>query len=477
MSNQNNYPETVEVTLPSILFSVVKNRKSIWISILVFAILLGGVRLALGLVSMNNEESFEQAQADYTVAMNLYTSSKETMETQMAELQSEIDRQRTLKESAELLRIDPYHTYTGHLTYYIDTGYEVSPELSFQTPDYTESLIKAYSDIVLKENLNAILSECLERDIYSLNPVTVGDKIPEQVTNKQIVTIEKKAEELSEGVIRIVIIGESEEVVKFISKTLIGDIEANTPMLQTTIGEHAMTLLSENCQEGGDADLLKLRQIFDNNLQELIEELQDIVEDYAKLEKPKEVLSNTSVIIGTILFIVIGAILGFIFSVIWLVIKAVAQDRLTDARELVRRYGLQVLGTITEKDTKPHWLEKKICESMGISSDLTKEENVALAGAKIDLYSDKGSVIWLTGNISSDRLEKIAEDIQETVGEHQIRVLGNVFDSAEAIHLLRNNGPVVCVTELYQSSHQKIRQMLLIIKKANKELIGFLLLR
>ena len=155
MSCQNTNTETVEVTLPGILFSVIKNRKSIWISLLVFAILLGGFRLVFGLFSLNDEEIFGQTQADYEFAVKVYNSTKETMERRMVELQSEIDLQRELKESAELLRIDPYHTFAGHLTYYIDTGYEVSPELSFQTPDYTESLIKAYSDIVIKENLNS----------------------------------------------------------------------------------------------------------------------------------------------------------------------------------------------------------------------------------------------------------------------------------------------------------------------------------
>lgn len=477
MSCQNTNTETVEVTLPGILFSVIKNRKSIWISLLVFAILLGGFRLVFGLFSLNDEEIFGQTQADYEFAVKVYNSTKETMERRMVELQSEIDLQRELKESAELLRIDPYHTFAGHLTYYIDTGYEVSPELSFQTPDYTESLIKAYSDIVIKENLNAILSECLGRDIYSLNPVTAGEKIPEQVVNKQIVMIEKKEEELSEGIIRIVIIGESEEVVRFISQTLVADIEANTPMLQTTIGEHTMTLISESCQEGADADLFTLRQIFDTNLQQLIENLYDDVEAYDKLEEPDRALSAMSVAISTLLFMVIGAILGVIFSVIWLILKAIVQDRLTDARELMRRYGLQVLGAIPEKDKKPHWLEKKMCEGMGIPYNLSREETIALAGAKINLYSDKGAVIWLAGSLAKDRLEKVASELKETIGEHQIKTLGNVFESAEAIHQLSDEGTIVCVEELYQSSHQKIRQELSIFEKAKKELTGFILLR
>ena len=484
MSTQNLQSDTVEITLPGILFSVVKNRKSIWICMLIFALLLGCGRLAVGIFSLNNQETYEQAQADSTLAKDIYDSAKEKLQNRMSELQTEIERQGQLKESAELLRIDPYHTYTERLTYYIDTGYEVSPELSFQTPDYVESLVKAYSDIVLKEDFNALLTECLGQEVFSLNPVAAGEKIPVQISGKQLVTIEKKQNsvnsqttELSEGILTIVLVGESEEVVKHLSGAIAADIAAATTDLQQAIGEHTITLISDSIQMGADQDLIAIRQTFDANLQLMIESLYDTVEDFEKLKEPDAGLSVGSVALGTVLFAVIGAILGLVFSAIWLVVKAVTQDKLTDAREISRRYGLQVLGAVPAGESKTHWLERRMCEGMGIPCDLSRKETIELAGAKIDLYLDKESPVWLTGSVNEEKLAQMAEELKSAVGDHSIQLLGNVSKSAEAIQKLKEEGAVICVEELFASSHQALRQELSILEKAEKEVSGFILLR
>ena len=83
MSTQNLQSDTVEITLPGILFSIVKNRKSIWICVLVFALLLGCGRLALGIFSLTNQETYEQAQTDAAFAKEVYDSAKEKLQNRM----------------------------------------------------------------------------------------------------------------------------------------------------------------------------------------------------------------------------------------------------------------------------------------------------------------------------------------------------------------------------------------------------------
>lgn len=48
-------------------------------------------------------------------------------------------------EKSALYNMDKNDVYRGSLLYYIDTGYEVDPNLTYQTPDKTNSVLKAYA--------------------------------------------------------------------------------------------------------------------------------------------------------------------------------------------------------------------------------------------------------------------------------------------------------------------------------------------
>ena len=88
MDQNNTYEQ--EIDLKDLMFAVLHKWKGILLVAIVFAILLGGVKAVMTYRDQKNEENILEAEENYEEELHAYETSKETLERDLGNLQTDI---------------------------------------------------------------------------------------------------------------------------------------------------------------------------------------------------------------------------------------------------------------------------------------------------------------------------------------------------------------------------------------------------
>lgn len=301
-----------------------------------------GLVLVLGLqmITQNDSESSEDSQelTAYEKEMKAYEEDYAQLEMEITNLEKSIEEQITYNNDSILMKINPYDKKCVSGQFYIDSDYQIMPELSYQNTDITSSVARAYQSLATTGELAKYINEHLENPIKEryLNELISVSYSGDSVLDVKVVHID---------------IDSAREIYNLIIEYM----NKKQGEFQKSIGVYTIKLLNES--ESASVDLvLKESQVANidsiNTLKETLTEKQG---SFDALVMPAQGMS--------LKLPVIGAFLGVFGVAAVLVVLFLIDSTLKTEQDISLALELPVLGTIPAIESKRREVRKgKSCK-------------------------------------------------------------------------------------------------------------------
>ena len=169
--NQIPYEQEEEINLVSLLFTVLHKYRQMAAAALVCAVLFAGVAVAKDLSwnaavqkaaeegdptpRTSAQQTYEEDMVEYREAQNQHDTDVQDYNQQLRDnersqqtVQFNIDNAEEYIEKSVLNSIDPYNVYNARADLYVTTDYKILPGMDYQNPDYTSSILSAYTSLL-----------------------------------------------------------------------------------------------------------------------------------------------------------------------------------------------------------------------------------------------------------------------------------------------------------------------------------------
>lgn len=296
-----------------------------------------GLVLVLGLqmITQNDLESSEDSQelTAYEKELKAYEEDYAQLEMEITNLEKSIEEQIGYNNDSILMKINPYDKKCVSGQFYIDSDYQIMPELSYQNTDITSSVARAYQSLATTGELAKYINEHLENPIKEryLNELISVSYGGDSVLDVKVVHIDiDSAREIYDLII------------EYMNKKQ-GEFQKN-------IGVYTIKLLNES--ESASVDLvLKESQVANiDSINTLKETLTEKQESFEALVMPTQGMS--------LKLPVIGAFLGTFGVAAVLVVLFLIDSTLKTEQDIALALELPVLGTIPAVESKRREVRK-----------------------------------------------------------------------------------------------------------------------
>ena len=467
MREERLYQEdNAEMNIVDLFWSVLCHWRSLLVSILVLGIVMGGIGAAREYRDLTNEDVVRQRQEAYEGALETYRLEKDQLETRLQNLRTDLERQQFYKENDVMLLIDPHNVYIKSASYYVNTNYEIAPQMVFQNPNYTSVITLSYKAALDRLDLDAVIATDDMPDLTARNPIN-GEK--------KMISIDVDE---ANGVLNVTVYGDTPQRVERIFESVQETMENQEELLNKVIGEHTLGLLSEKDYTDIDAEFEALQIAFDTKTEEITNGIEETNESLDDLRGPVNATPTMkSVVKDGVKFGVIGAVIGLICLTIYYAVRFLVQDRLNNTEELCRRYELPVLGTLVKNTRGWLRLDKFMAGKLGINADRNAGDAAGYIASSIRFYLKDSKKLLLVGNCTQEQLQELRDELAPLLQGVELRVGGSVNESAAAMDALRSESNVVCVERWLETSHREIRHELQAVKSSGNPNLGFIVLR
>ena len=292
-----------------------------------------GLVLVLGLqmITHNDSESNEDTQelTAFEKQLKAYEEDYAQLEMEITNLEKSIEEQIAYNNDSILMKVNPYDKKSVSGQYYIDSGYEIMPELTYQNRDITSSVTRAYQSLATTGELATYINEHLQ------NP------IKERYLNELI-----SVSYSGDSVLDVKVVHTDIDSARELYQLIIEYMGKKQGEFQKHIGTYTITLLNES--ENASVDLaLKESQVANiDSINTLKETLTKKQTEFESLVMPTQGIS--------LKLPVIGAFLGGFGVAAVLVVLFLIDTTLKTEQDIALMLELPVLGAIPviEEDKK-----------------------------------------------------------------------------------------------------------------------------
>lgn len=456
--------DTIEVNLLDLFWSVLRYWRSILLAMIILGILLAGYGIVREYRRLTDEAFVKEQQEAYASDLETYELKKKQLEKKLENLEEDLVRQEFYEKNSVMLLFDQYNVYVQTASYYINTGYEIAPELYYQNPNYTGVITNSYKAAIDRIDLDAIIASPEHPELTARNPLG-GAK-------KMLYT----SVDAGNGILNITIYGDTFERTEKIYDEVKKIITEQQILLNRVIGDHTVGILSEKNYVDIDTDFGALQRSFDDKSESITAGIEDTKEELENLEEPvNETPTKASVIKTGIKFGIVGVLGGFILLGGLCLVKLLLEDRVNSADSIRCRYGMPVLGEYLTDVKKQTLIDKIFSSKLGMPVSKTKEEQIQFIISNIQLYLKDTPEILLVGNCSTEKLNALKEKLSSLVEKAQIKVGGNINTDSAAVDALSGKTTVICVETWTKTPHKAVRRELRTIEDSGNENLGFIL--
>lgn len=435
------------IYLKDLLFSVLYRWKRILIFCVILAVLFGGMKGISTYKAVKASQNAPLPQATESTEKTLLTNKLDT-------LQAAVDNQEAYLQESIFMQIDPYDFYKATLNAYISTDYQIMPGMDYQTPDLSNVILQSYANKLISEDFVQILAKKL--DIHPLYVAELITVTPNDITRTLSVNV----------------VHPTEEGAKALMEALLQQLDLLEEEFGQSIQAHQLQIYQQSVCNTRDTDLAK-RQT---------QNIQDILDLYTSLEEVTTALSaiandpilpvNTdSVMKSTVLFGIIGFLLGAVVFVAVIWVTHLVSNKVYSDRTLTNRTQVKVLGalnTIERIDPITRAFRKLDYRTLTESSTQAK-----LLAANVQNLCADAKHLLVTGSAHSDLL---SEALKQAMPHIQISVCGSLLNDIAATNALSQCDCVLLVEKCDVSTYTDIQKTTEIIADNKKQLLGCVLL-
>lgn len=291
--------------------------------------------LGLQLITQSNQESSEDTEelTGFEKELKEYEEDYAQLEMEIANLEKSIEEQIAYNNNSILMKINPYDKKSVAGQFYIDSDYQIMPELTYQNRDITTSVARAYQSLATTGELAKYINEHLEKPIK------------ERYLNELI-----SLSYSGDSVLDVRVVHTDIDSAREIYNLIIEYMNQKKGEFEKNIGVYTITLLNES--ESASVDLgLKESQVANLDAINILREtLTTKQESFEALVMPTQGISLKLPVIGAFLG---GFGVAAVFVVLFLI-----DTTLKTEQDIAMVLNIPVLGNIPAVEDKKEEVRK-----------------------------------------------------------------------------------------------------------------------
>lgn len=444
--------DTREINIVDLFYYVMSKWRMLIVGALVGAILLGAFGASRAIKNKPSEEELKTAQQEYEDAMKAYETNKEKLQMRIDNLENNLEQQQYIQERSIMLEMDPYNIYEAIISYYVDTNYEIVPELYYQDPNYTAVITNSYNAAIQRLDLDQLFATEARPEVMTANPVSGN--------GEQLLSVSVDA---GNGTLTITARADSQENLDRLTDAIQETIEDTKTVLYRTIGEHTLSVLDSTTSQTVDFDYASMQQSFNDNIYDLMQSLANSNDELTELEEPtapSETPSNVKA--EAIKYAVIGLFVGIFVVAFLFAFAVILKNRMISVDEIKEGYQIPVLGTLAGKK-KQSRLDAFFAGKLGLEAR-DEEDSIAYIKSSKELYLKENQVLLVSAS-AADELNDLAQKLKDADTATEYRIAGDLMRTASAVDSLHGATSVICVEKWMKFTHEDLKKEIAMIRQ------------
>ena len=461
-----------EINLKRLFYKALKNWRVAAVTAMVGAVVLGGTKCAVEMVKISDPEEVAERQIEYQGELALYQQEGEAIRKTIESIEDSLVQQTDYNENSVLMEIDPYNEWNGSIDFYVETDWQIMPELSYQNQNPANQIVRVYSTYISNGELYQYVIDRLE------TPIEI----------RYLRELMSGSADASNFLIHFTVRGTTQEECQTLLTLIEEGMRAKLPEITESVGE--FKLLTTNNSTYSQINY-SLEQSQKNNLQMITDmntsltatkfEQLEWERDEKEIKKPV-IDKGDAVKEGIKMAIIVGVILAFmvcLFYGVGYIVSKFVQDR-----DEFDGWGVYVAELPRSYKKKPFaWVDRLIGKWFLGNVAVDEYETRLSAAAKQISEAAKLSCkraepkLALVSDMPTEELTALVKAMQKvkTVSGVQFTVAGNPLLSAEAIESILSADGVVLVAKQEYSKRETVYQMKAQVEELKKQLSAVVL--
>lgn len=449
------------IYLKDLIFAALYQWKKLLIGAVVLAVLLGGFQGITGLIDPKDPETLEAITKQNQIQQERYEAEVDSLEKQIETLRAQVRSQQEYLDNSLLMQLQPYSFYEASLVLYIDTDYQILPEMSYQNPNQSHAVIKAYESLLLGNDCLQAMADAMGTEPRYL---------------KELLELEynEESEATDANVLRIVGKAATQEQAQQLLELLVGQVKLLQKSISSSVEAHRYSIVEQATREAIDLDLADQQKAENDRLTTLLSAQTTAQSSQAALTPPSLQSDNGKAVLKkTVIFAVIGGVLAIFFGVVILWVSHIASSKVYSCRTLADRTGIKVLGALADdlpKNRIDQWLLK--LEGRMLRDPQAQADLLALSIRNQTAGSAK---LLLTGSTSAESRQALVEALAKAMPQATVMSVEDILEDVSALEALAGCDAVLLTEQCHVSSYHDIDRRMELIRDHNKQLTGCIL--
>ena len=461
-----------EINLKRLLYKACKNWRVAVLSAIIGAAVIGGTKCTVEFVKVHDPEVVAERQTEYEGELALYHQKGEVIRKDMENLETSMAQQEEYNKNSVLMKIDPYNEWLGSVDFYVETDWQIMPELTYQNQNPANQIVRVYNTYITNGELYQYIIDRLDA------PMEI----------RYLREVLSASADASNYLIHFSVRGTSQAECQKLLTLIEEGMRAKQTEILASVGE--FKLLTTNSSTYSQINY-ELEQMQKNNLQEISDLNTSLTaKKFEQLEWERDEVNIESPIMGRRaavkagikVAIITGLVIGFLilaFYGVGYLLSKLVQDKdefqgwEVYVAELPRTYkkkpfawvdrliGRWFLGNVVagEYETRLSAATKQIGEAAKLSFDTTEPK------------------LTLVGDLPAEELAALAEEMGKEKGARRVQfsVAGNPVLSAGAIDSILFADGVVLVVKQEYSKRETVYQIKAQVEELKKPLVAVVL--
>lgn len=461
-----------EINLKRLFYKACKNWRIAVVAAFIGAAVVGGTKCTVEFVKVHDPKVVAERQLEYEGELAQHKQRGEAIRKSMDNIQTSMQQQQAYNENSVLMKIDPYNEWRGSVDFYVETDWQIMPELTYQNQNPANQIVRVYSTYITNGELYQYVIERMDapREIRYLREMLDGSV------------------DTDNHLVHFSVRGTSQEQCQTLLRLVEEGMRAKQTEIMESVGEYK--LLTTNNATYSQINY-ELEQMQKDNLQAISNLNTSLAAKKAEQLEWKRAEANiespvigrrAAVKEGIKVAIITGFVIGFLFVAFYGVgylLSKLVQDKdefqgwNIYVAELPRTYkkkpfawvdrliGKWFLGNVVagEYETRLSAATKQIGEAAKIAFDTTEPK------------------LTLVGDLPAEELAALAEEMGKEKGARRVQfsVAGNPVLSAGAIDSILFADGVVLVAKQEYSKRETVYQIKAQVEELKKPLVAVVL--
>lgn len=461
-----------EINLKRLFYKALKNWRVAAVVALVGAVVIGGTKCTMELVKISDPEVIAERETEYQGELALYQQEGEVIRKTIENIEDSIVQQTDYNENSVLMEIDPYNEWNGSIDFYVETDWQIMPELSYQNQNPANQIVRVYSTYISNGELYQYVIDRLDApmEIRYLREIMGGSA------------------DASNFLIHFTVRGKTQEECQKLLTLIEEGMRAKLPEIVESVGEFKLlttnnstfSQINYGLEQSQKANLQAITDLNTSLTATKFDQLEWEREE-KKIKKPV-IDKGDAVKEGIKWAILAGVILAFVVCLgygIGYITSKFVQDR-----DEFDGWGVYVAELPRAYKKKPFaWVDRLIGKWFLGNVCVNEYETRLAAAAKQMSETAKLSCegaepkLVLVSDMQAEELAVLASSLQKTKGVSGVRFVtaGNPMLSAEAIESILGADGVVLVAKQDSSKLESVYQIKAQVEELKKQLAAVVL--